>query len=45
MHLTVQPLVSERMEGEFDIFDVLFDTLEKNNSKLEEGDEIGRAHV
>ena len=38
MHLTVQPLVSERMEGEFDIFDVLFDTLEKNNSKLEEGD-------
>jgi len=38
VHLTVQPLVSERMEGEFDIFDVLFDTLEKNNSKLEEGD-------
>ena len=38
MHLTVQPLVSERMNGKFDIFDVLFDTLEKNNSKLEEGD-------
>ena len=38
MHLTVQPLVSKRMEGEFDIFDVLFDTLKKNNSKLEEGD-------
>ena len=38
MHLTVQPLVSERMNGKFDIFDVLFDTLKKNNSKLEEGD-------
>jgi coenzyme F420-0:L-glutamate ligase len=26
------------MEGEFDIFEVLFDTLEKNNSELKEGD-------
>ena len=38
MQLTVQPLISERMEGEFDIFEVLFDTLEKNNSELKEGD-------
>jgi coenzyme F420-0:L-glutamate ligase len=38
VQLTVQPLISERMEGEFDIFEVLFDTLEKNNSELKEGD-------
>jgi len=38
MQLTVLPLVSEKMEGEFDIFESLIDTLEKNNSKLEEGD-------
>ena len=38
MQLTVLPLVSERMEGEFDIFETLLDTLKKNNSKLKEGD-------
>ena len=40
MSLTVLPLLSKRMEGEFDVFETLFDTLEKNNEKLQEGDVI-----
>ncbi len=38
MQLTVLPLLAERMEGKFDVFDVLLKTLEKNNTKLENGD-------
>jgi len=38
MALTVLPLLSKRMEGEFDVFETLFETLEKNNEKLQEGD-------
>jgi len=38
VQLTVLPLVSQKMEGEFDIFESLMDTCKKNNSKLEEGD-------
>jgi len=40
MSLTVLPLLSKRMEGEFDVFEILFETLEKNNEKLQEGDVI-----
>lgn len=40
MSLTVIPLLSDRMESEFDIFDALLDTLTKNNTKLQEGDVI-----
>ena len=38
MQLTVLPLLAERMEGEFDVFEVLLKTLEKNNTELENGD-------
>ena len=38
MQLTVLPLLAERMEEEFDVFEVLLKTLEKNNAKLENGD-------
>ncbi len=38
MQLTVLPLLAERMEGKFDVFEVLLETLEKNNTKLQEGD-------
>ena len=38
MALTVLPLLSKRMEGEFDVFETLFETLEKNSEKLQEGD-------
>ena len=38
MQLTVLPLLAEREEGEFDIFQALLKALEKNNSKLEEQD-------
>jgi len=38
VQLTVLPLLAERMEGEFDVFEVLLKTLEKNNTKLENGD-------
>ncbi len=38
MQLTVLPLLAERMEGKFDVFEVLLKTLEKNNTKLQEGD-------
>jgi len=40
MSLTVLPLLSKRMEGKFDVFKILFETLEKNNEKLQEGDVI-----
>jgi coenzyme F420-0:L-glutamate ligase len=38
VQLTVLPLLGERMEGKFDVFEVLLKTLEKNNTKLENGD-------
>ncbi len=38
MQLTVLPLLAERMEGKFDVFEVLLETLEKNNTKLQDGD-------
>ncbi len=38
MQLTVLPLLAKRMEGEFDIFEALLATLEKNNAKLQSGD-------
>ena len=38
MQLTVLPLLAERMEGKFDVFEVLLETLGKNNTKLQEGD-------
>ncbi|MFQ5782259.1 MAG: coenzyme F420-0:L-glutamate ligase [Nitrosopumilus sp.] len=38
MQLTVLPLLAERMEERFDVFKVLLDTLEKNHTKLQEGD-------
>ncbi|HSA76812.1 MAG TPA: coenzyme F420-0:L-glutamate ligase, partial [Nitrosarchaeum sp.] len=40
MSLTVLPLVSERKEEKFDVFDILLETLEKNDEKLQEGDVI-----
>ncbi len=38
MNLTVLPLLAERMEEKFDVFEVLVETLEKNNTKLQDGD-------
>ena len=40
MQLTVFPLLAERMNKEFDIFQELESTLEKNEIKLEDGDVI-----
>ena len=40
MQLTVLPLLAERMENKFDIFEELENTLEKNEVKLQEGDII-----
>jgi len=40
MSLTVLPLVSEKKENKFDVFEALLDTLEKNNQKLQEDDVI-----
>ncbi|MDH3490008.1 MAG: coenzyme F420-0:L-glutamate ligase [Nitrosopumilus sp.] len=40
MSLTVIPLLADRMESEFDVFDALLNTLDKNNTKLQEGDVI-----
>jgi len=40
MSLTVLPLVSERKEEKFDIFETLLETLEKNDEKLQDGDVI-----
>ena len=38
MQLTVIPLLAERKEKEFDVFEVLLETLEKNGERLQEGD-------
>jgi len=38
VQLTVLPLLADRMEGEFDVFKTLFETLEKNKEELQEGD-------
>ena len=40
VQLTVLPLLAERMETEFDVFEELENTLEKNKTKLEDGDVI-----
>lgn len=40
MSLTVLPLVSERKEKKFDVFETLLETLEKNDEKLQDGDVI-----
>ena len=40
MQLTVLPLLAEKMENEFDIFEALENTLKKNQIKLQEGDVI-----
>jgi F420-0:gamma-glutamyl ligase len=40
MSLTVLPLVSEKKEGEFNVFETFLETLEKNNEKLQDGDII-----
>ncbi|EIJ65102.1 putative gamma-glutamyl ligase [Candidatus Nitrosopumilus salaria BD31] len=40
MSLTVIPLLADRRESEFDVFDVLLETLGKNNTGLQEGDVI-----
>jgi len=38
MQLTVLPLLAERKQETFDIFEALLETLEKNNAKLQYGD-------
>jgi len=38
VQLTVLPLLAERRNGKFDVFEALLETLEKNNTKLQEGD-------
>jgi coenzyme F420-0:L-glutamate ligase/coenzyme F420-1:gamma-L-glutamate ligase len=38
VQLTVLPLLAERMDKQFDVFEILLKTLEKNDSKLNEGD-------
>ena len=38
MELMVLPLLAERKVGEFDIYETLLETLEKNSTKLQEGD-------
>lgn len=38
MQLTVLPLLAERKEERFDVFEALLKTLEKNNTELQEGD-------
>jgi len=40
VQLTVLPLLAERKENEFDIFEALENTLQKNETKLQEGDVI-----
>jgi len=40
MYLTVIPLLADRMESEFDVFNALSKTLETNNTQLQEGDVI-----
>jgi len=38
VQLTVLPLLAERKENEFDIFEALENTLQKNETKLQEGE-------
>lgn len=38
MQLTVLPLLADRMDREFDVFEVFLKTLKKNETKLEDGD-------
>ena len=38
MQLTVLPLLADRMNEKFDVFEVFLKTLEKNKTKLEDGD-------
>ena len=38
MQLTVLPLKAKKEDKEFDVFEVFLETLEKNNTKLQEGD-------
>ena len=38
MHLSVLPLLADRMRGVFDIFEMLSRTLEKNGARLQDGD-------
>jgi len=38
VQLTVLSLLAERMEGKFDVFEVLLNTLSKNNEKIQDGD-------
>jgi coenzyme F420-0:L-glutamate ligase len=38
VQLTVLPLLADRMEEKFDIFEVFLETLEKNNTKLQDED-------
>ena len=40
MQLTVLPLLADRMDEKFDVFEVFLNTLEKNETKLEDGDVI-----
>lgn len=40
MQLTVLPLLADRKEQKFDVFEVFLETLEKNNVKLQDGDVI-----
>ena len=40
MQLTVLPLLADRMNKEFDVFEVFLKTLEKNEIKIEDGDVI-----
>ena len=40
MQLTVLPLLADRMDEKFDVFEVFLKTLEKNETKLEDGDVI-----
>lgn len=40
MSLTVSPLVSERKDAEFDVFETLLETLKKNDENLQDGDVI-----
>jgi coenzyme F420-0:L-glutamate ligase len=40
VQLTVLPLLAERMEEKFDVFEVLLETLEKNNTKLQNEDVV-----
>lgn len=38
MQLTVFPLVAERMNEKFDVFEEFLKTIKKNNENLQEGD-------